>query len=153
MIVVETALMKQQQSCVVSSTNSPLKTFIMNGYEDRIMNNVKSPTTPTFSSVKTTAVKPVDNCESEAFIATSSSRLPIQDVGGCGSSWINPLKVSNSSSLSIVDKYTNHPGSIITSNSPCMLLHYETRRRKPSNEQQLYNDIHDENDCKFSSFL
>ncbi|CAH8655472.1 unnamed protein product [Schistosoma intercalatum] len=145
MIVVETALMKQQQSCVVSSTNSPLKTFIMNGYENRIMNNVKSPTTPSVSSLKTTAVKPVDNCESEAFIATSSSRLPIQDVGGCGCSWINPLKVSNSSSLSIVDKYTNHPGSIVTSNSPCMLLHYETRRRKPSNEQQLYNDIHDEN--------
>ncbi|CAI2734963.1 unnamed protein product [Schistosoma spindalis] len=146
MIVVETALMKQQQSCLVSSTNSLLKTFIINGYEDRIMNDVKSPTTRSFSSLKTTAVKTVDNCESEAFIATSSSRLPIQDVSGCGSSWINPLKVSNSSSLSIVDKYTNHPGSIVRSNSSSVLLHYETRRRKPSNEQQFYNDIHDEND-------
>uniref|UniRef100_A0A5K4F1B8 SAM domain-containing protein n=1 Tax=Schistosoma mansoni TaxID=6183 RepID=A0A5K4F1B8_SCHMA len=149
MIVVETALMKQQ-SCLVSSTNSPLKTFLINGYEDGVMSTVKSPTAPSFSSLKTTAVKPVDNHESEALIATPS-RLPIQDVGGCGSGWINPLKASNSSSLSIVDKHTNHPGSIATSNSPAMLLHYETRRRKPSNEQQLYNDIHDENDSSPST--
>ncbi|CAH8682432.1 unnamed protein product [Schistosoma rodhaini] len=150
MIVVETALMKQQQSCLVSSTNSPLKTFLINGYEDGIMSTIKSPTAPSFSSLKTTAVKPVDNHESEALIAPPS-RLPIQDVGGCGSGWINPLKASNSSSLSIVDKHTNHPGSIATSNSPALLLHYETRRRKPSNEQQLYNDIHDENDSSPST--
>ncbi|CAH8597201.1 unnamed protein product, partial [Schistosoma turkestanicum] len=165
MELVEIALLKQQQqqqSCLVNSTNSssssppPLKTFIVNGYEDRLMNTVKS-------SSSTTIVKSNDNYESDVFMTTTttptttSSRLSNESVDNCAAAtggWINSLKVSNSS-LSIIDKLTNHHSdhqhSMHTPTPSNMLLlqHYDTRRRKSSlssNEQSLYNDIHDEND-------
>ncbi|KAK4475329.1 hypothetical protein MN116_002395 [Schistosoma mekongi] len=134
--VVEAALMRHQQSCIGSSTNSPLKSLIVNGYnsdnyEDGIINTVKSTSLSSpSSSIISSTIKSVDNFESELL-----SRPPVS------AGWINPLTVSNAPS-SNVDRYTN-PSSSATMNLNC-----DVYRRKSS---ELCSDIHDENDSLIST--